>query len=162
MRLAMSERRVLVKACAGQYQRGNKRERSAVLGRFVAASGYCRAYASWLLRWHGKRVRVGARVVVVGDATTRVRRRRERVYGAEVVAVVTRLWKLLRRPTESGHEFERLRTGGRRNADSDSRERGQMRVVVGGVSAIVVRVSTIVGGVSAIIRNLILAVCKAR
>ncbi|GEM_PF-1867454 len=36
-----------------------------------------------------------------------------------------------------------------------------MRVVVGGMSAIVVRVSTIVGGVSAIIRNLILAVCEA-
>ena len=95
----MSERRVLVKACAGQYQRGNKRERSAVLGRFVAASGYCRAYASWLLRWHGKRVRVGTRVVVVGDATTRVRRRRERVYGAEVVTVVTRLWKLVDCPS---------------------------------------------------------------
>lgn len=68
----------------------------------------------------------------------------------------------VRRPTECGHEFGGTRTGGRRNADSDSRERGQMRVVVGGVSAIVVRVSTIVGGVSAIIRNLILAVCKAR
>ena len=34
MRLAMSERRVLVKAFAGQYQRWNKREGSAVLGRF--------------------------------------------------------------------------------------------------------------------------------
>ncbi len=85
-----------MKAFAGQYQRGNKREGSAVLGRFVAASGYCRAYASWLLRWHGKRVRVGTRVVVVGDATTRVRRRRERIYGAEVV---TRLWKLVDCPS---------------------------------------------------------------
>ncbi|MEW6756423.1 MAG: hypothetical protein AB1505_36435, partial [Candidatus Latescibacterota bacterium] len=63
-----------------------------------------------------------------------------------------------RRPTESGHEFERLRTADRRNADSDSRERGQMRLVVGAVSAIVGGVSTIVGGVSAIIRNRISAV----
>ncbi|MDI9622464.1 MAG: hypothetical protein QM379_11380 [Acidobacteriota bacterium] len=38
-------------------------------------------------------------VVVVGDATMRVRRRRERVYGAEVVAVVTRLWKLVDCPS---------------------------------------------------------------
>lgn len=62
--------------------------------------------------------------------------------------------RTLRRPTESGHEFERLRTVARRNADSDSRERGQLRRPVVIVSAIVGAVSTIVVGVSAIIRNL--------
>ncbi len=67
----------------------------------------------------------------------------------------------VRRPTESGQETERTRTADRRNADSDSRERGQVRLVVGAVSAIVVRVSTIVVGVSAIIRNLIPAVREA-
>lgn len=91
----MSERRAVVKAFAEQYQQGSKKARSEILHRFVRATGYSRSYASWLLRWHGKRVRIGERVVVIGDATKRVKRRRKRVYGAEVVAVVTKLWKLL-------------------------------------------------------------------
>jgi Integrase core domain len=95
MRLGMSERRAVVKAFAQQYQRGSKKARSEVLDGFVTATGYSRSYASWLLRWHGKRVRIGERVVVIGDATKRVKRRRKRAYGAEVVAVVTKLWKLL-------------------------------------------------------------------
>jgi hypothetical protein len=99
MRLAMSERRAVVKAFAEQYQQGSKKVRSEVLQRFVVATGYSRSYASWLLRWHGKRVRVGRRVVVIGDATKRVKRRRERVYGIEAVAVVTKLWKLLDCPS---------------------------------------------------------------
>jgi hypothetical protein len=95
MRLAMSERRVLVKAFAARYQAGCKKQRSRVLDEFVAVSGYDRAYASWLLRWHGRKVRVGPRLVVVGDATKRVRRRRPRVYDEAVVVALVRLWVLL-------------------------------------------------------------------
>lgn len=91
----MSERRVVVKAFAEQYRKGSKKARSELLSRFVAATGYNRSYASWLLRWHGRKVRIGPRVVVVGDAVAKVRRRRARVYGTEVVRVVTRLWKLV-------------------------------------------------------------------
>lgn len=91
----MSERRVLVKAFAQRYQGGGRKERSATLNEFVAVSGYDRAYASWLLRWHGRRVQVGARLIVVGDATKRLRRKRRRVYGPEVVAPLTKLWVLL-------------------------------------------------------------------
>jgi hypothetical protein len=95
MRLTMSERRVLVKAFAARYQAGRKKERSQILDEFVEVSGYTRLHASWLLRWHGKKVRVGHRLVVVGDATKRVRRRRSRVYDEAVVAVLKRLWVLL-------------------------------------------------------------------
>lgn len=91
----MGERRVLVKAFAGRYQGAGRRGRSEVLSEFVEVSGYNRSYASWLLRWHGRRVRVGERVVVVGDAVGKARRRRARVYGPEVVAVVRKLWGLL-------------------------------------------------------------------
>jgi hypothetical protein len=95
MRLVMGERRVLVKAFAQQYQAGGRKERSATLNEFVAMSGYARAYASWLLRWHGRRVQLGDRLVVVGDATKRLKRQRQRVYGPRVVAVLRRLWVLL-------------------------------------------------------------------
>jgi hypothetical protein len=95
MRLTMSERRVLVKAFAGRYQAAGKKGRGAVLAEFVEVSGYRRAYASWLLRWHGRKVRVGDRLVVVGDASMRVRRRRPRVYDASVVVALKRLWVML-------------------------------------------------------------------
>lgn len=95
MRLAMSERRVLVKAFAARYRAETKKRRGAILDEFVVVSGYNRAYAGWLLRWHGKEVRVGQRLIVVGDATKRVRRRRSRVYDEAVVVVLTRLWMLL-------------------------------------------------------------------
>ncbi len=95
MRLTMGDRKVLVKAFAARYRAARKKERGAILDEFVAVSGYNRVYASWLLRWHGKKVRVGHRLVVIGDATKRVRRRRTRVYDEAVVAALMRLWELL-------------------------------------------------------------------
>ena len=95
MRLTMSERRVLVKAFAAGYQAGRKKERSQILDEFVGVSGYTRLHASWLLRWHGRKVQVGRHLVVVGDATKRVRRRRPRIYNEAVVTVLKRLWVLL-------------------------------------------------------------------
>jgi hypothetical protein len=51
----------------------------------------------------------------------------------------------VRSPTERGHEFERMRTAFRGNADSDSSERGHFGGFVVTVSAIVGTVSAIVG-----------------
>jgi len=95
MRLTMNERKVLVKAFAGRYRAGGKKERGAILDEFVAVSEYNRVYASWLLRWHGKKVHVGHRLVVIGDATRGVRRRRARVYDEAVVAALKRVWVML-------------------------------------------------------------------
>lgn len=91
----MRERRVMVKAFAERYQAGGKAARGRVLDEFVGVTGYNRSYASWLLRWHGRRVRLGDRLIVVGDVTRKVRRRRARVYGPEVVGVLKKLWVLL-------------------------------------------------------------------
>jgi hypothetical protein len=92
MRLTMAERRVVIKAFAERYQRGSRSERGEVLDEVVVASGYTRSYASWLLRWHGKKVWVGSRVRLIGDIGVRHRRRRTRTYGEEVVRVVKRIW----------------------------------------------------------------------
>ena len=88
----MSERKVLVKAFAARYWAAGKKERGAILDEFVAVSEYNRAYASWLLRWHGKKVHVGHRLVVIGDATRGVRRRRARVYDEAVVLPHVRIY----------------------------------------------------------------------
>ncbi|KDA53748.1 hypothetical protein EG19_03275 [Thermoanaerobaculum aquaticum] len=69
MRLTMAERRVLVKAFAGRYQKATKKARGVILDEFVAATGYNRRYAAWLLRSHGKKVPLGRRWMVVGDAS---------------------------------------------------------------------------------------------
>ena len=95
MRLTMSDRKVLVKAFAARYRAARKKERGAILDELVAVSEYNRVYASWLLRWHGKKVHVGHRLVLIGDATKRVRRRRARIYDEAVVAALKRVWVML-------------------------------------------------------------------
>lgn len=95
MGLTMAERRVLVKAFASRYQAAGKKGRGEILDEFAEVTGYSRGYASWILRWHGKKVRLGAHLVVVGDATKRIRRRRRRVYDEAVVTVLKRLWVIM-------------------------------------------------------------------
>jgi len=94
VKLSIGARREVVKRFAAAYQKARKKGRGEVLDAVVAATGYSRAYASFLLRWHGKKVWLGGRLVVVGDARTRVRRKRRRIYDAAVVRVLKQLWEL--------------------------------------------------------------------
>ncbi|MDA2924998.1 hypothetical protein MYX65_10170 [Acidobacteria bacterium AH-259-L09] len=91
----MRERRVLVKAFAGEYRKGGKKEKGAILKRFVKASGYVRRYAARLLRNQGRRVVLRPGVLVEGDVTIRVRRRRRRTYGEDVKRELKRIWEML-------------------------------------------------------------------
>jgi hypothetical protein len=91
----MRERLVLVKAFARQYRRATKRGKGQLLDDFVAATGYHRQYAARLLRHHGRRVSGRGGVVWEGDVQKRLRRRRPRRYGEDVVVVLKRCWELL-------------------------------------------------------------------
>lgn len=91
----MRERRVLVKAFAGEYRKGGKKEKGAILERFVKASGYVRRYAARLLRNQGRRVVLRPGVLVEGDVRCRVRRRRRRIYGEDVKRELKRIWDML-------------------------------------------------------------------
>ena len=96
MRPPMSERRVLAKHFAGRYRVcRTKKERGQVLTEFVRQTGYNRVYAAWVLRHHGRQVRVGRRVVVVGDVTSKITRERARTYDPAVLRVLVWLWELL-------------------------------------------------------------------
>lgn len=96
MRLSMKERGAVTKALATQYQRGSKKERSAILERFVEATGYNRSYAAWLLRNHGKRVEAAPGVVVEGSVRTRTPAApRACIYGAQELKALKKVWKTM-------------------------------------------------------------------
>jgi len=95
MGLTMGERRSLVRENASRYQRAGKKEKRIILDEFVRSTGYHRTYASYLLSHHGKRVVVARKTTIVGDIRKRVRKKREPVYGAEVVEALKRIWVIL-------------------------------------------------------------------
>lgn len=91
----MKERHALVAVTARRYQRGSKKEKRQILDEFVQATGYHRTYASYLLSWHGRRVVVGPRTSLVGDVRQRPARQRQRVYRAEEIAALKKIWGIL-------------------------------------------------------------------
>jgi hypothetical protein len=95
MGLTMGERRSLVRENASRYQKVGKKEKRIILDEFVHSTGYHRTYASYLLSHHGKRVVVARKTTIVGDIRKRVRKKREPVYGAEVVEALKRIWGIL-------------------------------------------------------------------
>ena len=95
MGLTMGERQSLVRVNAPRYQKGSKREKRKILDEFVESTGYHRTYASYLLSRHGRRVVVARKTIIVGDIRKRVRKKREPVYGAEVVKALKQIWVIL-------------------------------------------------------------------
>ena len=95
MGLTMGERQSLVRENASRYQKASKKEKRIILDEFVHSTGYHRTYASYLLIHHGKRVVVARKTTIVGDIRKRVRKKREPVYGPEVVEVLKRIWGIL-------------------------------------------------------------------
>lgn len=95
MKIAMEERRVLVKTQAGEYQRAGRKEKTRILDRFVRATGYNRVYAARRLRGHGKRRHLGRGVVAQGEAAGCFKRGRGREYGPELAPPLVKLWESL-------------------------------------------------------------------
>lgn len=94
MGLTMNEKRSVAAQIADGYQRARKKEKGVILGQFVELTGYARRYAARLLRWHGKKTRVGKRVIV-GDVTKRAGRKRQSVYDGEVVEALRKIWIIM-------------------------------------------------------------------
>lgn len=97
MRIGMKARQELTAATAGQYQRARKKEKGAILDQFIAATGYSRCHARWLLRHHGRRVvldRAGERTVLVGDVRKPAPRTRARTYGEKELKALLQVWRI--------------------------------------------------------------------
>jgi hypothetical protein len=92
MRLDMRARQSLVRVTAGRYQKGSKKEKRKILDEFVQSTGYHRCYASFLLSRHGKPRRVDSKTTLVGDVSKRVRKKREPIYGSDVLKALKIVW----------------------------------------------------------------------
>lgn len=97
MGLTMKVKRAIAAEAATRYRKARKKEKRVLLDELMKTTGYDRSYLAWLLRSHGKKLRVSGKIVVVGDLKKRIsRRRRPRIYDDEFAAVLKRLWVIMR------------------------------------------------------------------
>jgi len=92
MRLDLKARQSLVRVNADRYQKSAKKEKGKILDELVESTGYRRCYASLLLSRHGRPVRVDRKTTLIGDIGKRVRKKRDPIYGADVLEAVKRIW----------------------------------------------------------------------
>jgi hypothetical protein len=95
MRITMIDRRVVAKLECERYRKTGKKEKGRILDEFVKTAKCSRYHARWLLRNHGRRVEVKPLVFVEGDARQRVRQRRKKEYGPELLPPLKQLWEML-------------------------------------------------------------------
>lgn len=95
MRLTMKERRSVTAVVAKRYQKATKKEKSTILGEYIQLTGYNRSYAAFVLRNHGRRMRINNNTVLVGDFRERVKRIRDRTYDERVVRVLKKVWQIM-------------------------------------------------------------------
>lgn len=96
MRLTMRERRALTKGFATRYRRSRKKVKGQLLTEFTEMTGYHRAYAAYLLRHHGKRIRLGHKLVVEGEAKKKKQhRQRAKKYDQRVLEALKVIWEML-------------------------------------------------------------------
>ena len=95
MRLTMKERRSVSAVVAKRYQKATKKDKDIILGEYTQLTGYNRCYAAFLLRNHGRRIRINNNTVLVGDFRKRVKRIRGRTYDEQVVRALKRVWLIM-------------------------------------------------------------------
>jgi len=94
MRLMMREKKALVKVVTPRFQAAGIKEKEVILDEFVEATGYNRCYAAYLLRNHGKKVRVG-KVTIIGDVTKRLKRESRKIYDQLVLDALKQIWMIM-------------------------------------------------------------------
>jgi hypothetical protein len=95
MGLTMKGRKELAEVTASRYRKAGKKEKKVILDEFVQATGLTRWYSSWVLRNHGKLVRVTPGLKLVGDVTRKIKKHRDRLYDEAVVEVLKKVWAIM-------------------------------------------------------------------
>lgn len=91
----MKQRQAVTAVTVQRYRQSSKKGKQQILDEFCETTGYCRAYARFVLRNHGRQVwRRGSRVIV-GDVHQRQQRLKPRIYDDQVVTELIKLWELL-------------------------------------------------------------------
>ena len=93
--MKMSERRSVVKVMGARYRKATKKQKGGMLDELIALTGYNRRYAIGLLRGHGKVVKVGRRLRLVGDLRRSRKRVRPRIYDGSVLEWLRKIWAIL-------------------------------------------------------------------
>ena len=95
MRLTMKQRQAVIAVTVQRYRQGSKKVKQQILNEFCETTGYCRGYARYVLRNHGRQVWLGGKRTIVGDVGKRQQRLKPRVYDEPVLAELRKLWELL-------------------------------------------------------------------
>jgi hypothetical protein len=95
MRLTMKERKKATAIVAPRYQKARKKDKGIMLNEFIELTGYGRRYASYVLRSHGKKVRISENKVLMGDVRKRAGAKRARIYDSAVLEALKRVWYIM-------------------------------------------------------------------
>jgi hypothetical protein len=91
----MTERKKATAIVATRYQKAGKKEKGVILNEFTKLTGYGRRYASYVLRSHGKKVRINKNFVIQGDTRKKTRRRKPKVYDSAVEGALKKIWHIM-------------------------------------------------------------------
>jgi hypothetical protein len=91
----MPERKKATAIVATRYQKARKKEKGVILNEFTKLTGYGRRYASYVLRSHGKKVRINKNFVIQGDTRKKSRRRKPKVYDSAVEEALKKIWHIM-------------------------------------------------------------------
>ncbi|MCD6579368.1 transposase, partial [bacterium] len=95
MELKMETRKELINRFSKSYQKAVKSQKGRILDTFVAASGYTRHYASYLLRYNNKTIKriINGRLIIYKvNVHKRKKRQGKRIYDDEVYKTLKKLW----------------------------------------------------------------------
>jgi len=95
MELTVKEKQKAVAIMAPRYQKARKKQKGAILNEFIELTGYGRRYASYVLRNHGKKVRINATTVVQGDVRKSFTRKKPKVYDTAVEDALKKIWYIM-------------------------------------------------------------------
>ena len=94
MRLTMKQRQAVTAVSGQRYRNGRKKVKQQILNEFCETTGYCRGYARFVLRNHGRQIWPRGKRVM-GDVRKRRQRQKPRYYNEAVVQELVKLWELL-------------------------------------------------------------------
>lgn len=95
MRLTMKQRQAVTAVTFHRYREASRRAKRQILDDFCQTTGYSRGYARFVLRNHGRRIRLRGKLVVLGDVHKRQQGSKPRFYDEQVVLALVKLWELL-------------------------------------------------------------------
>jgi hypothetical protein len=95
MRLTMKQRQAVTAVTVQRYRQGSKKVKQQILDEFCETTGYCRGYARYVLRNHGRQVWLSGKRTIVGDVGKRQQRLKPKYYDEQVLQELLKLWQLL-------------------------------------------------------------------